>query len=223
MLNIRIKGWFYFFLCITILLCCRMLASIRDIPKWDSSNWQECEGYIVEKSYTRKIISYSENENIHYSLMTDLSLNDESDLSKPISMYYYKNNPEICAYSIDNGYKLLFFMLLIATIFVGGMTAICYEYLSLPKKGKKVTLEYVNTTSGYGIYKFKLERDNKIKYLKDPYKSYIYKEILDLCNIKEVNCYVKGEKSRLCYADFEETFENNNISISVSNMGGETL
>ena len=79
-------------------------------------------------------------------------------------------------------------------------------------------MDYIPVADNTGgvVYRFVWQKENKIKYLTDPFRTYAYKEIIDLCGITDIYCYVRNENSRYCYADFEGTFEENNISLSMT-------
>ena len=223
----KIKGYFAGFLVFSILLLWFLFSEIEKIPESNPANWEECEGHVVEEIDNRTIYSYQENGNFHhYYYLRQYLPGTEAEASNTIKLFYYKENPEKVVEEIMGSYTVITVMVMVglfAMLFIG-MTVFMYRYMTIPKKGMRVKLKIQDSihdsNGGMGmVYRFMWQKDNKIKYLTDPYRTCAYKEIIDLCGITEVYCYVRNDKSRYCYADFEGTFEENNISLSMTKRG----
>lgn len=218
----KIKVYFTIFFVCSILCLCFLFSEIKKIPESNPANWEECEGYVVEKAENRTIYSYQENGNVHYYLRQYLP-GTEAEASNTIKLLYYKEDPEKVVEEIMGSYTAITVIVMVGlftTLFIG-TSAFLYRYMTIPKKGMRVKLKIQDSipssNDGMGIsYRFMWQKDDKIKYFTDPYRTYAYKEIIDLCGITEVYCYVRNEKSRYCYADFEGTFKENNISLSMT-------
>ena len=216
----KIKVYFILFFVMSMLCLCLLVSEAKKIPKSDPQNWEECEGYIIESTENKLIISYQENGNIHYYFKQYLP-GTEIDKNETIKLFYYKDNPEEAVEKIYESYSIIVIFVAIITMYFVGMTIFCYRYITISKNGKRVQLKIVDYTpvadnTGGVVYRFVWQKENKIKYLTDPFRTYAYKEIIDLCGITDIYCYVRNENSRYCYADFEGTFEENNISLSMA-------
>ena len=203
-----------------------LLSIVARIPKTNISNWEECTGTIISVDNNNNyLISYDENGNTHYfvkySTIASSSTNTSAEFEEndTIKLFYYKANPTKVSEQAPESISMDIILWAIGLIIFIALYYYIFRIFHKPKNGIKEHLKLVsktnpNSTTGYVLL---WEKDGKQKYLSAPNGLNLVGDILEITNISNIICYIKSEHSRTCYADIDETFEENNMVISSSN------
>ena len=203
-------------ICFMILFVICIISSLNSAVAWNPKNIVESEGKIVDVINNVYVLQYSANGKDYYISKSDF---EDNKIGDKIDIVYNKNNPEkVELASRKSAFITVIVVIVVALILPFGiLLKIFNSYNKLQKKGQKEVAKLASvgfTDNNSVVYGFNIEKDNKIIFMQDPFNASYYKAVLEDCDIKEVNCYFKSLRKKICRADFEGTLAEKNIVVS---------